>query len=130
MKEELFIDWVDVEWGLRAKKFGFNNYVVPTTVMHHSIGDECVRVGKKMINLHSTVRNYYIVRNATYLVCWTPVQLAWRLTVALKIPVYIFFFAFFAKNHRLRALKILLTAMCNGLVRKLGAAPKALFEDL
>jgi rhamnosyltransferase len=128
MKEALFIDWVDVEWGLRAKNLGFQNYVVPTAIMRHSIGDEYVRAGKKVINLHSTLRNYYIVRNATYLVRWAPFESAWRFTVALKIPAYIFFFAFHAKGQRLAAFKILVAAMGDGLAKRMGPAPKVLFE--
>ena len=61
MKDELFIDWVDIEWGLRAKQLGFMSYVIPSVLMEHSIGDESVVVGSN-INLHSDFRNYFICK--------------------------------------------------------------------
>ena len=67
MREDLFIDWVDIEWCLRAESQGLESYIVPSAIMMHSIGDDTVRVLGRDINLHSDLRNYYMVRNATYL---------------------------------------------------------------
>ena len=128
MLGKLFIDWVDVEWGQRAQKRGYQNFVLPTVVMRHSIGDDFVRMGKKVINLHSDLRNFYIVRNAAYLVLHYRFQLAWQITVLLKLPIYIFFFTLHAKGPKIVAFKVLVRAFVLGLVGKLGPAPNDLFS--
>jgi rhamnosyltransferase len=127
MLGKLFIDWVDVEWGQRAQKKGYRNFVLPTIVMRHSIGDDFVRLGNKVINLHSDLRNFYIVRNAAYLVFHYRFQLAWQITVLLKLPIYIFFFTLHAKCSKIQALKVLASAFVYGLVGQLGPAPNNLF---
>ena len=128
MLGKLFIDWVDVEWGQRAQKRGYQNFVLPTVVMRHSIGDDFVRMGKKVINLHSDLRNFYIVRNAAYLVLHYRFQLAWQITVLLKLPIYIFFFTLHAKGPKIVAFKVLVRAFVLGLMGKLGPAPNDLFS--
>jgi rhamnosyltransferase len=127
MLAKLFIDWVDVEWGQRAQKKGYQNFVLPTLVMRHSIGDDFVRLGNKVINLHSDLRNFYIVRNAAYLVFHYRFQLAWQITVLLKLPIYIFFFTLYAKYSKVEVFKVLVRAFVYGLVGKLGPAPNNLF---
>ena len=128
MLGKLFIDWVDVEWGQRAQKRGYQNFVLPTVAMRHSIGDDFVRLGKKVINLHSDLRNFYIVRNAAYLVLHYRFQLAWQITVLLKLPIYIFFFTLHAKGPKIVAFKVLVRAFVLGLMGKLGPAPNHLFS--
>ena len=123
MLEKLFIDWVDVEWGLRAQQRGYVNYVAPNVIMRHSIGDECVRVGNKTINLHSETRNYYIVRNACYLVRNSSLSFAWRFTVGVKIPIYIIFYSYTSKGSIGGALIALLKAAYHGWTGKMGAVP-------
>lgn len=93
MLDELFIDWVDIEWGLRAKAAGYTSYIVPAVTMMHSIGDESVQVGQRNINLHSHFRNYHIVRNATWLLRKSYMGWSWRFITFVKIPQYIVFYA-------------------------------------
>jgi len=128
MLGKLFIDWVDVEWGQRAQKRGYQNFVLPTVVMRHSIGDDFVRMGKKVINLHSDVRNFFIVRNATYLVFHKSFKLAWKITVFAKLPLYIVFFSVSAQGPKWRALKNLVRALADGLLGIMGPPPDYLFQ--
>lgn len=93
MRDELFIDWVDIEWGLRARSAGCKCYLVPNAMMKHSIGDTCVHLIGKDINLHNDTRNYYIVRNATYLVRLKSMGWRWRSVTILKIPLYVCFYS-------------------------------------
>ena len=44
MLEELFIDFVDIEWGMRAKKNGYICYIANNVLMKHSIGDKSVKI--------------------------------------------------------------------------------------
>ncbi|MDE2421447.1 MAG: glycosyltransferase family 2 protein [Gammaproteobacteria bacterium] len=98
MREELFIDWVDIEWGLRANKLGYSHFIIPRAIMRHSIGDDFVTLGHKKINLHNDIRNYYIVRNACYLLLDPHVDKRWRVNIAFKIPLYIIFYSLTSKS--------------------------------
>ncbi len=67
---KLFIDGVDLEYGLRLRRAGFRNFVVPKALMYHRFGEPLtVRFAgrKKTIQLYSALRHYYICRNHTYL---------------------------------------------------------------
>jgi rhamnosyltransferase len=128
MLEPLFIDWVDVEWGLRAQAHGLVNYVMPTVVMEHSIGDDHTQIGSKVIYSHSDLRNFYSVRNAAYLALYGHLKFAWHLMLFVKIPAYIFFFCYTSYVSRWRTFRILLKATYFGFRGKLGVAPNNLFS--
>ena len=65
--EELFIDWVDLEWCWRAKQKGFRIIGCAEVMINHSLGDSFVRKFKKDVPLRSPIRHYYIVRNGIFL---------------------------------------------------------------
>ena len=117
--EDLFIDWVDIEWALRAGNFGYVHFTIPRAFMMHSIGDSFIDVGMRKVNLHSDVRHYYIVRNACHLLTNKKLGRRFRTNVFLKIPIYVLLFSL-TSNSRMRSLKILLRAMFNGFSGKLG----------
>jgi len=64
MRDDLFIDYVDIEWGLRARHFGFQSYGVCAAHMQHSLGDAPMNFFGRQIPLHSPLRHYYFFRNA------------------------------------------------------------------
>ena len=66
----LFIDGIDLDYGLRLRQAGFHNWVVPDAKMYHRFGvpfqaELCGR--KKVFQLYTPLRYYYICRNHTYL---------------------------------------------------------------
>ena len=66
----LFIDGIDLDYGWRLRQAGFHNLVVPNAAMYHRFGEPfqvelCGR--KKVFQLYSPLRYYYICRNHTYL---------------------------------------------------------------
>lgn len=67
---DLFIDGIDLDYGLRLRKAGFQNFVVPTARMVHRFGIpfQVEWFGwKRAFQLYSPLRYYYICRNQTYL---------------------------------------------------------------
>ncbi|EIV8454974.1 rhamnosyltransferase, partial [Escherichia coli] len=68
MKDELFIDYIDVEWCLRARSLGYKIYISPKAVMKHTIGDNRVSIFGRTISVHSPLRRYYLVRNSFYMI--------------------------------------------------------------
>jgi rhamnosyltransferase len=67
MREDFFIDYVDVEWCLRAKSKGFDCYGATTANMTHSIGQQARYFMGRNYSLHDSYRYYYLFRNAVLL---------------------------------------------------------------
>jgi rhamnosyltransferase len=118
LQDDLFIDWVDIEWGLRARSEGYISYIAPNAIMTHSIGDATVRFLGKDINIHSDTRNYYMVRNATYLLRYNSFR-EWRLINLIKITLYVVFYSLYSK-HPWRSSKLLVGAVVDGIRGTLG----------
>lgn len=106
MNESLFIDHVDLEWGLRAGAHGFALYVIPGVVMEHSLGDMTTKLWWRAqpIHIHAPVRTYYLVRNTIALIRQGAFTLPWALGYVLWLCKYTAFNALLAdrRGERLR----------------------------
>lgn len=67
MKNELFVDYIDVEWSLRAQHLGYRVAMTNKATMAHTIGDARINVLGRTISQHSALRRYYLVRNSFYM---------------------------------------------------------------
>ena len=68
-EEKLFIDMVDTEYCLRARKAGYSIWRTAAPLMHHSVGNVTIcNVGAFRFTLpnHLPQRRYYIFRNTLY----------------------------------------------------------------
>ncbi len=65
MREEYFIDNIDLEWCFRARAKGYRVVGTDHAVLHHSIGleDNSVLVRAGLMVSHSPLRSYYSTRN-------------------------------------------------------------------
>jgi len=80
--EELFIDYVDTEFCLRARHAGLRIVECTSAILHHSIGSPAPRrfLGMRCYpSNHSPQRRYYIFRNRTFLVMKYSADLQWVL---------------------------------------------------
>jgi len=119
MREDLFIDWVDNEWGLRARKMGLRCYVVPEARMRHRIGDGVIHLFGKQLHVHTETRNYYLLRNAIYLMRVRTMGLRWKLSFLPRLPFYLVIYPLLAE-HKLRHFVMLLRAVHDGMCGRLG----------
>ncbi|HGF6386938.1 TPA: glycosyltransferase family 2 protein [Escherichia coli] len=119
MKENLFIDWVDIEWGERCRNLGYYSFISQKVIMQHSIGDEHVKFLGKTIYLHSDFRNYFIVRNAVYLSKNSMMRWKLRCVMLLKTPYYILLFSLFSQR-KFYSLKLLSRAALDGAINRMG----------
>jgi len=119
MLDELFIDAVDAEWCLRAHSKGFNCYVAPNAIMAHSLGDLVVHAFGRDIILHNDTRNYYIVRNNTYLLRVNSMGWRWRLFDLVYIPKFILV-RLWLSGKKLNSFKLLFGALLDGVIGRLG----------
>ncbi|HHO2159275.1 glycosyltransferase family 2 protein [Aeromonas hydrophila] len=119
MLDELFIDWVDIEWGERCRYHGKHVFMIPNVIMKHSIGDDHVSITGRDINLHSDFRNYFIVRNAIHLQRVSSVR--WKLKVSLlfRVPLYVIFYSYHS-NKPLYSFRLLSKAIYDGIVGNMG----------
>ena len=107
MREDLFIDHVDLEWGLRARRAGWRLLVLPQLRLAHRLGDRLVRLplpGGRPVHVHGPVRNYYLARNTLLLMRAGLLPPGWRLGYLLWLAKYLaFHLAFVApRAERLR----------------------------
>lgn len=69
-RADLFIDGIDMDYGLRLKLKGFRNLIVPDGILYHQFGNPIRgRFFQRDIFLqkYPPLRHYYICRNHTYL---------------------------------------------------------------
>ncbi|MBN9023533.1 MAG: glycosyltransferase family 2 protein [Rhizobiales bacterium] len=73
MRAELFIDWVDVEWCLRARAGGLRCYRATGARMAHAFGEPVTILGRRFV-WRPPLRHYYYFRNAVWLLRqrWIP----------------------------------------------------------
>ncbi|MGZ5007130.1 MAG: glycosyltransferase family 2 protein [Methylobacter sp.] len=127
MREELFIDYVDIEWGLRAGQFGFQSYGVCSAQMQHSMGDGSIKFLNKNIPLHSPLRHYYHFRNAIllYKESWMPTN--WKLVDGWRLFLKYIFYLLFAEPRMIRW-RMMSLGVWHGLVGKSGKLKGVSYE--
>ncbi len=84
MREDYFIDWVDIEWCLRASNHGYILYGVCAAALEHTLGNSVTCVFGREIPCHPPWRHYYQARNFILMLRNTPmpwqlrIHMAWR----------------------------------------------------
>jgi rhamnosyltransferase len=120
MNEELFIDWVDIEWCWRARSSGFQIIGNADVVIHHQLGDCAKNLVFREVNLRSPIRHYYITRNAFYLALHCEcLDVGHRINLFIKSFRYIFAYPILSKP-RLLHLNAVLKGFLHGTTGKLG----------
>lgn len=119
MNEDLFIDWVDNEWCWRARASGLVLLAVPSVKVRHTLGDCTVKVFGKNFVKRGVMRNFYIIRNAIYLVINSPIPLSARAYLAKK-AIHHTIFSLIVSSNKFVELRWLARAWLHGLQGKLG----------
>lgn len=97
MQESLFIDYVDIEWGLRARSKGFFSFGACGARMAHDLGDEPFEFFGNKFPHHSALRHYYHFRNAVWMYrqSWLPAH--WKFADGWRLFLKYGFYTLFAK---------------------------------
>ena len=97
MRDDLFIDYVDIEWGLRALHHGLQSYGICSAHLQHNMGEHPINFFGKKLPSHIPLRHYYHFRNAV-LLCKEPwVPLTWKLLDGKRLCLKYIFYSLFAK---------------------------------
>jgi len=108
---ELFIDGVDLEYGMSLKAQGYHHLIVPDALLYHRFGYPRIVtfLGKqKQIYQYSSLRHYHLCRNYTYLTLryaqgkFRLSALKRRLTYLIKISLLIWLFDTSSKGDKIR----------------------------
>ena len=123
MDEALFIDYVDIEWGLRALARGYRCYGVCDARMRHQLGDPPAGLPfsrRKRYPVHSPLRHYYHFRNALSLYRRDYVSLAWKLNDAWRLVLKFGFYSLMTPPRH-EHLRMMLLGLWHGLRGRGGA---------
>lgn len=83
MDESLFIDYVDIEWCLRARGMGYKVIGLSEFEFLHNVGDYVKNILWFKVPVHSKLRLYFQVRNLVYLTKRRYIPFYWKLCEAL-----------------------------------------------
>lgn len=98
LRDDLFIDYVDVEWGLRLRSHGLCNIGVFGARMEHLLGDKAyVLSGLWRIPMHAPLRHYYHFRNAILLYRSSAIPFQWKLVDGRRLFLRYWFYILFSK---------------------------------
>ena len=120
MQASLFIDYVDVEWGLRAGKKGYQSFGICDAYMQHHLGEAPLTLFGKNIPVHSPLRHYYHFRNAVWLYRQSWVPLAWKIVDGYRLVFKYVVYSLFT-DQRVAHWSMMTRGMWHGLTGKMGA---------
>lgn len=123
MQEELFIDYVDIEWGLRAQQHGFQSIGVCAAVMKHQLGDKPIYFGGRHIPVHSPLRHYYHFRNAVWLYRQSWLRRDWKIVDGIRLLRKFAFYSLITAP-RLEHAKMMSLGIFHGITGKMGRFDK------
>ncbi len=119
--DDLFIDYVDIEWSLRMRHLGWHLFGVGGATLTHSIGDKVAQWWAWQFPWHSPLRHYFIFRNGTYLQRLPHVSVGWKLFDALQLAKKLVIFTLVGRP-RSAHLRAMLRGMRDGWHGRLGAS--------
>lgn len=119
MLDDLFIDYIDVEWCYRAQSKGYGIYATATARMSHRVGDERVSLFGRSISKHSPLRRYYLTRNSFMVLRLAHIPLGYKLReLMLNFARFVAFLYF--SDERIKYLKYIKKAAFDGFRGKFG----------
>ncbi|WP_281978540.1 glycosyltransferase family 2 protein [Pseudorhizobium flavum] len=119
MANELFIDYVDIEWGLRAARMGYISYGVCAARMQHALGDEWIDFRGRKVPIHSPLRHYYHIRNAIWLGRQEWLSWPWKFVMFRRVILQFVFLSLMTEK-RLDHARMMLIGAWHGITNRLG----------
>lgn len=119
MNPSLFIDYVDIEWGLRAKHKGYQSYGVCDAFMEHDLGEEPLNLFKHKFPIRDPLRHYYQFRNAIRLYREPWIPYAWKVVDGSRLFLKYIIYTIFAKP-RFKHWKMMTIGFWHGCLRITG----------
>jgi rhamnosyltransferase len=119
MEDALFIDFVDLEWCVRARARGYSVLGAPSVRLTHELGGKPVKVFGRAYPGHSPLRHYYLFRNAVALIKRRYVPCRWKINELGKMPFRLLIYGMFMEQ-RAAHLRMSVVGAWHGLIGHLG----------
>jgi rhamnosyltransferase len=119
MQDELFIDYVDIEWGLRARQLGFQSFGVGNALLEHHLGEKIKIIFGKSFCFHSPLRHYYQFRNGIWFHRQPYLSLSEKIGGSSRLFKRFIACTLFAKPHP-ENLNMMLKGVVHGITGRLG----------
>lgn len=114
--EGLFLDFVDIDWGLRAGSRGYLIKVFPQIELNHTLGSTPVKFARWQFVCHSPNRHYLYFRNVMLMLRRNYVPWAWKKMELLKLLPRFLVYAL-CTEHQWQHIKAMLRGLYHGLFR-------------
>lgn len=115
--EGLFIDLVDWEWCMRAKKNGLMTFVSSNVSITHSLGDKHINFLGKKLGVPRPFRHYFQFRNTIELCFRSYIPLSWKVNNISKL-IFKFFTYPILLDKGLQRFKYICKGIFDGIRRK------------
>lgn len=122
MNEQLFIDYIDTEWCLRAWRRGYCLLGVCNATMRHRLGDKPNYFFGRYVPVHEPLRHYYLMRNAVWLLGHQSMPLGWRIATLKRLVLVFAYFTLIGPQRTSQA-RMMLKGLYDGLLGKMGKLP-------
>lgn len=121
--EDLFIDFVDIEWGLRANDKGYQVLANTNAILVQQLGDKPLTLMNKKVVNHSSTRHYYYFRNVMLMLRKPHIPWIWKVYELAKLPARFMIYSLFA-YPRAEQCRSMLKGIWHGLNNKKGIKPQ------
>lgn len=122
MREDYFIDHVDIEWSHRARTNGYCLYGTAWATMAHRMGDSQIRLwyfGWQFVSAYPPIRVYYRVRNFIALCKENSIPISWKLRNAIYWIKFVYAHVVFS-DRKMQSLRMALRGLRDGLRGRMG----------
>lgn len=119
MREDFFIDYIDIEWSFRATYNGLPSFAIPTAKMVHQVGDDRLKMFGREISIHSPLRRYYLARNSVFMVKTGYIDWRYKVREVFYSFSRVFIFLLFV-NKRTTYLRYIIKGWGDGFKGKYG----------
>ncbi|WCL51279.1 glycosyltransferase family 2 protein [Leptospira sp. GIMC2001] len=121
LREDFFIDYIDIEFCLRIQSFGYKICVLRDAKLKHKLGEsKSIQIQKFAIypSNHSPFRRYFMIRNRIW--TWKIYSLVFPIWFTIDFGNFVFdnFRVFFFERNKLENLKFFLKGMWHGIKSK------------
>ncbi len=120
LQADYFIDRVDVQWCLRARRLGLAIAVHPTVEMAHDQATRTVQLGHRTLYVGHDFRAYFHVRNSLAMALRAPIAPIWRVDQLLKLPGYMVLHMAAAQHGRWRMVRLMAAAVRDAVFCRMG----------
>ncbi len=132
-RDDFFVDYVDTEYCLRARKKGYKLVVACQAQLNHRQGERQERVlwgSDHYPTFHSPLRWYYISRNRIQMLKNYAIRFPHWLTYEIVASVYTFLRMLLFETKKIVKLRALVRGTLDGILGRMGKAPEDVIKQL